>query len=314
MREREISKNTATSNAIRNFRADRSFLLGALFGAACLNILLTSTTVQEVSPAVDGEEKGHDGNGNGNDSNGWNQIDVFYGDRTGMLQTTQNKWFSQVGQDQEVHKLLGNLEEGYFVDLASNDATMISNSYALETFHGWNGLCIEANAKYWARLAFRKCKVIGAVVGKTRMEEVEFNFGSKAQSNVIYHHQKYDSGAMGGIVGNDMDNKKHKVNAERQNLVKRYTVPLEEIFQRHDAPKTIDYFSLDVEGAESMIMLGFPFQKYKFRILSIERPKDDLRQLLQSNNYTYVQNLGKFGETIWAHASEMNRINALRAQ
>ena len=131
---------------------------------------------------------------------------------------------------------------------------------------------------------------------------------------MIYHHQKYDNGVFGGIVGDDMDNKKGKVNEEKQNLIKRYTVPLEEIFERHDTPKTIDYFSLDVEGAESIVMMGFPFQKYKFRILSIERPQDDLKQLLQSNNYTHVQTLGGFGETVWAHASEMNRINALRGE
>ncbi len=226
-----------------------------------------------------------------------------------MLQTTQNEWFSQVKQDQIVYKLLGKLDGGYFVDLASNDATMLSNTYSLEAFHGWNGLCIEPNAKYWARLAFRKCKVIGAIIGETRMEEVVFNFGPKKSSNVIYHHQRFDGGVFGGIVDKNMDNKIDKVKEGQDNMVKRFTVPLEEIFQRNDAPKTIDYFSLDVEGAESIVMMDFPFQKYKFRILSIERPKHELKQRLESNDYVFLRETGGFGETIWAHKSEMDRIN-----
>tara|TARA_Y100001954_G_scaffold215245_1_gene245355 strand:+ start:400 stop:522 length:123 start_codon:yes stop_codon:yes gene_type:complete len=34
---------------------------------------------------------------------------------------------------------------GYFIDLAANDWQKDSNAYALETFDGWNGLCVEPN-------------------------------------------------------------------------------------------------------------------------------------------------------------------------
>ena len=180
-----------------------------------------------------------------------------------MLTTEKREWFSQLGQDKLVYKLLGNLKGGYFVDLESNDATELSNSYALETFHGWNGLCVEANPDYWAQLAFRKCEVVGAVVGQNRMEEIEFNFGNKSKLN---------GGMFGGIVNDAMDNTVKSANADTHILVKRYTVPLKEIFERHGAPKTIDYFSLDVKGAETYVMSGFPFREYKFRTMSIERP------------------------------------------
>lgn len=219
-----------------------------------------------------------------------------------------NVWFSQIGQDKIVHQLLGNMKGGYFVDLAANDATKLSNSFSLETSHDWNGLCIEANARYWARLAFRKCQVIGAVVGHTRMEEMTFNFGPKAQSNVLYH-ETFDNGVYGGIVDNGMDNRERPQQKATHSLIKRYTVPLQEIFERHHTPAIIDYFSLDVEGAESFIMSAFPFDQYKFRVLSIERPTDDLKQILGSHKYTFIQNVGRFGETIWAHASELESIN-----
>jgi hypothetical protein len=40
-------------------------------------------------------------------------------------------------------KIFRDKQRGYFVDLAANHATFISNSFTLERDLGWNGLCIE---------------------------------------------------------------------------------------------------------------------------------------------------------------------------
>ena len=69
-----------------------------------------------------------------------------------------------------------------------------------------------------------------------------------------------------------------------------------------DAPKVIDYLSLDVEGAETYIMRDFPFDKYKFKCMSVERPKDELLALLENNGYKKVLDF-KRGDTLWAHES-----------
>jgi len=314
-----ISQSHNDGSTMKGSRRGVSFLF-VFFGVLCgfqmalikeLNGLCSSghgdygipPTPTDVDPVVS-----VDNNGN----SGWHQIDVFYGQREGMLVTLpDNSWLSQVGQDKMVHRLLGDMKGGFFVDLASNDATVISNLYSLETFHDWDGLCFEANAKYWARLAFCKCRVISAVVGHNRMEEIDFDFGPKAESMVSYHHggRKNDGGMGGGIVGKDMDNKNN--NKKNNNIVKRYTVPLQEIFERNSVPKIIDYFSLDVEGAESYIMSAFPFDRYMFRVISIERPKDSLKALLKTHNYTFFKTVSGWGETIWIHGSESERIKAL---
>jgi len=53
----------------------------------------------------------------------------------------------------------------FFVDLAANDALILSNTFVLER-NGWDGVCIEANPEYWYRLAsFRNCTIVGAAVG-----------------------------------------------------------------------------------------------------------------------------------------------------
>ena len=53
------------------------------------------------------------------------------------------------------------------------------------------------------------------------------------------------------------------------------------------AIQAIDYLSLDVEGAESVVMRTFPFATHIVSMLSIEMPKMDLAALLRSHGYRY---------------------------
>ncbi len=227
--------------------------------------------------------------------NGWSLIHVFYGNTshiedastipTDFFQTHQ--WFSQLKQDIVVSTLLKKKQNGYFVDLASNDAVRISNTYALETFHGWTGLCLEPNPVYWAGLSYRKCDVVAAVVGKESMQEIKFKYPNRA-------------GPKGGIVGSEFDNKlPSKFNEDHR----RFTVTLQEIFERFDTPKIIDYLSLDVEGAEDFIMNSFPFSNYQFNVLTVERPSKVLTNLLESHGYMMIKQLKEWGETLWIHRS-----------
>jgi Methyltransferase FkbM domain len=221
---------------------------------------------------------------------GWHSIEVFYGKTEYFEQRIEQlEWYSQVNQDIIVSRLLGEKTNGYFIDLASNDATWISNTYALEKKFNWTGLCMEPNPAYWYDLAHRDCQVVGAVVGEIRNDAVVF--------------QKSFHGAMGGIVGEEFDN--HDENGGEV----RYTVPLLEILTRFNAPKIIDYLSLDVEGAESLIMKHFPFDTYSFNIMTVERPKDDLRALFTEYGYEYIGTVGGFGETIWARTAIKDSLN-----
>jgi hypothetical protein len=203
----------------------------------------------------------------------------------------QGSWFSQHGQDVAVAKFLNFRRNGYFVDLAANDAVWASNTFSLEQNFGWTGICIEANSQYWYRLSFRKnCHVVGAIVGgRENNVEIEVKLGEA-------HH-----GPFGGIVGEAFDNKvggKKKKKGKK----KRYTVSLETILKTFDAPKVIDFLSLDVEGAETYIMKDFPFDEYRFLVMTVERPKEELLAILEKNGYKKVIDI-KAGDTLWAHES-----------
>jgi hypothetical protein len=230
---------------------------------------------------------------------GWHPINVWYGEESGLGAPKDRDWFAQVHQDEVMMQLIG--PDGYFIDLASNDAMDFSNTLALER-HGWNGLCIEPNPVYWYGLSHRKCTVVGALVGATK-EKVRVKF----------------RGVYGGIVGNmdeKLANRKKEPDAE---LSTRFTAPLVHVFEKFHVPHQIDYLSLDVEGSEYLIMKDFPFDTYHIKIMTVERPSKELRMLLEDKGYHFLKDLAWWGETLWAHqstgfTSEHPKVKAIKTE
>jgi FkbM family methyltransferase len=194
---------------------------------------------------------------------------------------------SQVGQDETVMRILDNKREGYFVDCAANDAVVHSNTLALETRLGWTGLCIEPNPYYHGRFRDRRCTLVEAVAGGKDGEVVKF----------------MENWGLGGIVGFD--------NTEDTGSVEVLAVSLETIFDKLNVPSVIDYFSLDIEGAELHVMENFPFHRYKFHVITVERPRH-LRTLLEQHDYVYVMDHGSFGDKLYVHKSIPNFEQVMR--
>ena len=298
-----IEVNRMVSNSSGNHRQRKGFgilQVSAIFIMGCfiggnLNSFGTSSGTKLPLPdstvtSVRSTDAGSSSGVSRDYGNGWHSIEVFYGNSSHFERKLDKDriWYSQVSQDQTVSKMFREKRNGFFVDLAANDASALSNSYALEKMYGWTGLCIEPNPSYWSDLAYRDCQVVAAVVGKERMEEVLFRFVGKEY---------------GGIAGEGFDN------SLKQDSDPRYTVTLAEIFKRFNAPKVIDYLSLDVEGAEGFIMENFPLSEYNVSVLTCERPKDPLKALLVKKGYKQFKDLGDFGETLWAHESVMDTLD-----
>ena len=195
---------------------------------------------------------------------------------------------SQVGQDETVMRILDNKRDGYFVDCAANDAVVHSNTLALETRLGWTGLCIEPNPYYHNQFRDRRCTLVEAVAGGKDGEVVKF---------------RLDKWGLGGIIGFD--------NTEDTGSVEVLAVSLETIFDRLGVPSVIDYFSLDIEGAELHVMEKFPFHRYKFHVITVERPRH-LRILLEQHDYVYVMDHGSFGDELYVHRSIPNFKKVMR--
>lgn len=145
------------------------------------------------------------------------------------------------------------------------------------------GACVEANYQmYLHRHLHRRCHTVVAAVAEHTDENVTFTF----------------RGAYGGIVGKNYDNH-GKGDGYAVHL---RTVGLAKLLSAIDAPATVDYLSLDVEGAESAVMQGFPWSERIFMVITVERPKADLVDLLSNNAYVHLRNLYSW-EQVWLHRS-----------
>ena len=104
-----------------------------------------------------------------------------------------------------------------------------------------------------------------------------------------------------GIVASDMDNVANDTSAWRQNKTETplTTVTLAAVLQRFNAPNDIDYLSLDVEGAEALVLQDFDFKRYRFRTITVERPTLAVHTILVRHGYWWCAKLSNFGEHIY---------------
>jgi methyltransferase FkbM-like protein len=188
-----------------------------------------------------------------------------------MSQKSQDRWI--------IEEVFPGLRGGYFLDLAASDGVSINNTIVLERELGWQGLAIEPNPGLCERLRFsRTCSVSSRCVDGER-REVSF----------------FLNGDLGGIVDDDTDNSQRirgpTLRERPHDIVNMPAVTLADVLAEHGAPRTIHYFSFDVEGAEARILRTFPFQRYRFLALTIERPPPELNKLLFANGYQFVRNM-----------------------
>ena len=62
------------------------------------------------------------------------------------------------------------------------------------------------------------------------------------------------------------------------------------MLEKHDAPSLIDYLSIDTEGSEYEILRAHDFEKFKFKIITVEHNysnrRNNIFELLTANGYT----------------------------
>jgi FkbM family methyltransferase len=198
-----------------------------------------------------------------------------------------NPFKGQHGQDIWVIFDIMKLKRGgFFIDLAAADGITNSNTFVLEKWFGWKGICIEPNPNYFEKLSkLRKC-IIDTTVISDKREVVTF---------------RIDNGQHGGIVSDDTKNKPSKFIKKTQTIINMDAKPLSDVLIKHNAPLVIDYFSLDIEGAEDRVVRSIDFSKYKFRCMTIENPSSETKSLLLEAGYLLVKEQN--GDGFYIHQS-----------
>ena len=61
---------------------------------------------------------------------------------------TQKNYYSQIGQDLFVERVLQEKQNGLFFDIGGGFPTHINNTYMLETYYKWTGISIDLESPY----------------------------------------------------------------------------------------------------------------------------------------------------------------------
>jgi len=162
---------------------------------------------------------------------------------------------------------------GYYVDVGSADGVVSSNTKLLDSL-GWKGVCIDP---FPTNMASRTCQLFRQPVFSVSGKKVSFRAAS----------------AMGGIA-ETLGVGASTPDVVRAPLVELTTATLDEILEKANAPRHIDFMSIDVEGAELEVLRGLSLDKYQVEAFAIEHnfeePKrEGIRQLLESKGYARVR-------------------------
>jgi len=186
--------------------------------------------------------------------------------------------YSQFNQDLKVLEFYNNKKNGFFIEIGAGDGILESNTYLLETQYEWKGICIEPVSYQFTELyKNRKCKCINKALYSESNKKVIF-----CEADVpIRHLSGIDTHLIKDIVFS---------NSKKVELL---TLSFNELLETYDAPKFVDYLSIDTEGSEYEILKTVDFNMYKFGYINVEHnytePKRTLiRNLLLKNNYSYI--------------------------
>jgi FkbM family methyltransferase len=172
---------------------------------------------------------------------------------------------------------------GFYVEVGVGGGIIGSTTYVLEKELGWKGILIEPHSFLKKRLMVTRpnAVIIDECVGD-REGTIDFiEFTTKGMRGFSGSPQLSSEGP---YVWWSLPERQQTEYIEEPKKV----TTLENVLRKNNAPKIIDYLSMDIEGAEYSALRNFPFEEFKFRAISTEQ--DTCRELLLSNGYIETQN------------------------
>jgi FkbM family methyltransferase len=176
---------------------------------------------------------------------------------------------------------------GYFVEFGATDGKTLSNTYLLEKRFGWRGILAEP-ATSWHKdlMANRNVHINTECVWKVSGQILSFMETDSRELSTIAKFSSHDS------HGED-----RKVNLQYEVM----SISLLDLLDLYEAPRYIEYLSIDTEGSEFEILNAFDFSQYTFGLITCEHNfsanRDRVYDLLTKNGYQRVMmGISKFDD------------------
>src|SRR5215831_8318096 len=139
--------------------------------------------------------------------------------------------YAQLAQDLWVLYELSRKERGFFVEFGAGDGVLLSNTYLLETGYGWNGILAEPCPVFHSSLLVnRRAFLSTCCVVRESGRKVIFNQTEDPHFSTIDAYTSADGHA-------ELRQSGRRIEVE--------TITLRDLLRQGNAPKNIDYLSLD---------------------------------------------------------------------
>ncbi len=194
---------------------------------------------------------------------------------------------AQLRQDLFVLTQLDFKRHGFFVDVGATNGIDLSNTYLLETAFQWRGIVAEPARRWQAALrANRSAAIETRCVWRTTGSVVNFREVHIGELSTIDEFSAGDT---------------HSEARRRGRTYEVGTISLNDLLHLHQAPRVIDFLSIDTEGSEYEILKAVDFDRYSFSVITCEHnhtPKRDrILQLLSGHGYVRkFENLSRFDD------------------
>jgi len=201
---------------------------------------------------------------------------------------------SQLAQDIFVVANTEIKENNFFVEFGATDGITISNTFLLEKELNWNGILIEPASIWHESLEKNR----NCIIDKRAIFSIS---GETMKFLVVENNKRAEPGlsSLKKFANNGDWASNIRLKNSREEIVE--TISLNDLLDFYNAPKLIDYISIDTEGSELDIIKHFDFKKRTINIISIEhnyhKNRDKIHSKLTKEGYKRVfENLSKFDD------------------
>ena len=218
-----------------------------------------------------------------------------------VLRGKSEQTFAQAWQDWILYRnFFAGKSDGLYLDIGTNDALSISNTFFFDKCLGWEGVCFEMDPQFYPEIRrTRTCKLVeNCVLGEAATVQVQ---GEGAGGHVLNPHRSLlsagqDGSAKGASVGSGAL-RATAGNGDRRRLAahtKNCVGILDELTRLGLRGRTVDFMSIDIEGSEPLVLRCWPWDEVPVRFILIETNKHDSRivdRFFHRHNYANIATL-----------------------
>jgi FkbM family methyltransferase len=208
--------------------------------------------------------------------------------------------YSFNGIDLIIDYIFKNQKLGTYIDVGAQHPISNNNTYLLHK-RGWSGVNIDLDKKNID------------LFNLSRPKDINLNYAISDKEGEVEFYFYHNTSPINTLSKEVSDYQKAKIKEKK--MIKTYS--LNDILEKINFHKNIDYMSIDVEGLEEKVLNGFNINKYNPKVVSIEFldltmnklefKNNSINRVLNSNIYKYFTDNNYFfvnwihGDLIFSH-------------